>query len=81
MLKSEINNNEVLAAVLQPVMLFVQEATHTEYDNLMSATMKWVWDRDAGGIYRWLWEGIKCNNGNLSDVARSGTLKYITTNK
>lgn len=40
MLKSEINNNEVLAAVLQPVMLFVQEATHTEYDNLMSATMK-----------------------------------------
>ncbi|EDW40951.1 GM25196, partial [Drosophila sechellia] len=39
MLKSEINNNEVLAAVLQPVMLFVQEATLTEYDTLMSATM------------------------------------------
>ncbi|KAH8345925.1 hypothetical protein KR067_009094, partial [Drosophila pandora] len=44
MLKSEINNNEVLAAVLQPVMLFVQEATHTEYDNLMSATMKVVYN-------------------------------------
>lgn len=40
MLKSEINNGEVLAAVLQPVMLFVQEATHAEYDALMSATMK-----------------------------------------
>ncbi|XP_020816683.1 SCY1-like protein 2 isoform X2 [Drosophila serrata] len=44
MLKSEINNNEVLAAVLQPVMLFVQEATHTEYDNLMSTTMKVVYN-------------------------------------
>lgn len=40
MLKSEINNGEVLAAVLQPVMLFVQEATHAEYDALMSSTMK-----------------------------------------
>ncbi|XP_022217633.1 SCY1-like protein 2 isoform X5 [Drosophila obscura] len=44
MLKSEINNNEVLAAVLQPVMLFVQEATHFEYDALMSATMKIVYN-------------------------------------
>ncbi|KAH8369983.1 hypothetical protein KR093_001765, partial [Drosophila rubida] len=44
MLKSEINNGEVLAAVLQPVMLFVQEATHTEYDALMSATMKIVYN-------------------------------------
>ncbi|KAH8378837.1 hypothetical protein KR009_001709, partial [Drosophila setifemur] len=44
MLKSEINNNEVLAAVLQPVMLFVQEATHSEYDNLMSTTMKVVYN-------------------------------------
>ncbi|KMY98799.1 SCY1-like protein 2 isoform X3 [Drosophila simulans] len=44
MLKSEINNNEVLAAVLQPVMLFVQEATLTEYDTLMSATMKVIYN-------------------------------------
>ncbi|EDV96081.1 GH16052 [Drosophila grimshawi] len=44
MLKSEINNGEVLAAVLQPVMLFVQEATHSEYDALMSATMKIVYN-------------------------------------
>ncbi|XP_017956241.1 SCY1-like protein 2 isoform X2 [Drosophila mojavensis] len=44
MLKSEINNGEVLAAVLQPVMLFVQEATHAEYDALMSSTMKIVYN-------------------------------------
>ncbi|XP_037901135.1 SCY1-like protein 2 isoform X3 [Glossina fuscipes] len=40
MLQAEINNGEVLAAVLQPVITLLQEATHTEYETIMAPTMK-----------------------------------------
>ncbi|XP_037948428.1 SCY1-like protein 2 [Teleopsis dalmanni] len=40
MLQAEISNGEVLAAVLQPVITLIQEATPTEYENVMASTLK-----------------------------------------
>lgn len=40
MLQAEINNGEVLAAVLQPVIKLIQEASPSEYESIMAPTMK-----------------------------------------
>ncbi|XP_067644511.1 SCY1-like protein 2 isoform X5 [Eurosta solidaginis] len=40
MLQAEISNGEVLAAVLQPVITLIQEASPSEYESIMAPTMK-----------------------------------------
>uniref|UniRef100_A0A1I8NLZ2 Protein kinase domain-containing protein n=1 Tax=Stomoxys calcitrans TaxID=35570 RepID=A0A1I8NLZ2_STOCA len=40
MLQSEINNGEVLAAVLHPVLTLLQDASKPEYESVMAPTMK-----------------------------------------
>ncbi|XP_069967911.1 SCY1-like protein 2 isoform X2 [Bactrocera oleae] len=40
MLQAEISNGEVLAAVLQPVIKLIQEASPGEYESIMAPTMK-----------------------------------------
>ncbi|XP_054733391.1 SCY1-like protein 2 isoform X1 [Anastrepha obliqua] len=40
MLQAEISNGEVLAAVLQPAITLIQEASPSEYESIMAPTMK-----------------------------------------
>ncbi|XP_054086089.1 SCY1-like protein 2 isoform X6 [Zeugodacus cucurbitae] len=40
MLQAEISNGEVLAAVLQPVIKLIHEASPSEYESIMAPTMK-----------------------------------------